>query len=587
MSTMKQIEAFSRFLSSSVSRTLLSRRLEKPHPLDSCLSSFFLPQLKSSYVNPTLYLPMHAANLNGSCLSLRSFSTSTTPLKPPNNRTEDQTSTPSLDAAHISFDQEILEEGLKQNINSERRLQRYFFLGAGCFAFIMYFISQLKEVDFWFYSLVTDFMCRWVDPERAHRWVIWLAGHDLLPIDVYKDDSAMRVTIKGLEFPNPIGLAAGFDKNAEGPLSFLKLGFGFVEIGTVTPLPQEGNPKPRIFRLNEDRAVINRCGFNGVLLHIFSDGVDVVEERLKHISTERWKNGLTLRNIIGVNVGKNKTTPIAANDIQYALEHLGRYGDYVVINVSSPNTPGLRDLQAKAALTNLIETAQATLDALETSSSSSPSSSSSLSSSSSSLSSSSPSSSSSLSSSSPSSSSSLSSSSSSLSSSSSSLSSSSSSSSSTSSPKVYKRRLLTEEEVQKEYLLHKKKTQEKYSFSTFPNQQHGRPLLFIKVAVLEKKVDGLIVSNTTISRPSTLSNSSKEEIGGLSGVPLKELATTCVADFYKLTNGNIPIIACGGVETGADALEKVEAGASYHSLQSAVGHKFKHKTKRVKAPTFD
>ena len=159
-----------------------------------------------------------------------------------------------------------------------------------------------------------------------------------------KSAPALQRKVFGLEFPNPVGLAAGFDKNAVNIDAFANLGFGFVEIGTVTPRPQEGNPKPRLFRLPEDKSVINRMGFN-------NDGMDIIVERLKKVKKDI---------IIGGNIGKNKVTPNeeALLDYEKCFETLYPHVHYFVVNVSSPNTPGLRELQDKEPLMALLNHVQ-------------------------------------------------------------------------------------------------------------------------------------------------------------------------------------------------------------------------------------
>jgi dihydroorotate dehydrogenase len=176
--------------------------------------------------------------------------------------------------------------------------------------------------------------------ETAHLATIRLtrAFSSFLPA-ARPDDSRLAVRAFGLDFPNPIGLAAGFDKNAEVPAPMLRFGFGFVECGTVTPRPQSGNPRPRLFRLNEDRAVINRMGFN-------NDGMDAVAERL----AARRRNG-----ICGINIGANKDSQDRIADYRTAFARLAPLADYVAVNVSSPNTPGLRGLQDRDELARLLE----------------------------------------------------------------------------------------------------------------------------------------------------------------------------------------------------------------------------------------
>jgi dihydroorotate dehydrogenase len=181
-------------------------------------------------------------------------------------------------------------------------------------------------------------IARRLDPERAHRLAI--RGLRLASpfLKAAPDDPILNTRAWGRTFANPIGLAAGFDKQGEAPDALLALGFGFVEIGSVTPEPQPGNPQPRVFRLAEDEAVINRYGFN-------SDGIDAVARRL----AARGR-----RPVVGINLGRNKTTEDAAADYERGMRALGGLADYVVVNVSSPNTPGLRALQSREALDTLI-----------------------------------------------------------------------------------------------------------------------------------------------------------------------------------------------------------------------------------------
>ncbi|HXH98889.1 MAG TPA: quinone-dependent dihydroorotate dehydrogenase [Sphingobacteriaceae bacterium] len=202
------------------------------------------------------------------------------------------------------------------------------------------------------YHLVKPFLFKF-DPEKIHHVVtsglravnkVWGASGLLKNVYGLKNSSLKR-EVFGLNFMNPVGLAAGFDKNAELVNELASFGFGFIEVGTVTPLPQPGNEKPRMFRLPEDKALINRMGFNNV-------GVDVVAARLKYIK----RAGL----IIGGNIGKNKNTANedAVNDYVTCFKKLFDVVDYFVVNVSSPNTPGLRELQEKGPLKNILETLQ-------------------------------------------------------------------------------------------------------------------------------------------------------------------------------------------------------------------------------------
>lgn len=191
-------------------------------------------------------------------------------------------------------------------------------------------------------------------PETAHHWTISALQKSsasaalLRPLRVFQP-TARPTRVFGLDFPNPIGLAAGFDKNGVALPAWEALGFGFVEIGTVTAQAQPGNPKPRIFRYPEQQALVNRLGFN-------NDGADVVAERLLKLrASGRWP-----RIPVGINLGKSKITPLeeAASDYLHSFRRLREFADYVVLNVSSPNTPGLRALQAEEALTSLLQTIQ-------------------------------------------------------------------------------------------------------------------------------------------------------------------------------------------------------------------------------------
>jgi dihydroorotate dehydrogenase len=269
----------------------------------------------------------------------------------------------------------------------------------------------------------------------------------------------------GLTFSNPVGLAAGFDKNGKYLRDLETLGFGFVEIGTVTPLPQHGNPKPRLFRLQKDKAIINRMGFN-------NDGAAAIADRLKRF---RQANVSTSnRMIIGGNIGKNKNTSNenAWKDYETCFTVLYNYVDYFVVNVSSPNTPGLRELQQKDSLTKILLNLQ---------------------------------------------------------------------------------QLNKAQKFKKPLLL-------KISPDLLAAELDDIIDLSIQI-----KLDGLVATNTTVSRDNLISE--KEEIskagdGGLSGRPLGEQSTRITNYIYEKTNGMIPVISSGGIFTGNDAVEKIKAGAS-------------------------
>ena len=306
-----------------------------------------------------------------------------------------------------------------------------------------------------------------LDAERAHRLTI--RALKLLPAgQPAEPDPMLAIELAGLRFPNPVGLAAGFDKNAEVMEPMLALGFGFVEAGTVTPRPQPGNPKPRLFRLDEDSAVINRLGFN-------SRGLVPFVERLKR----RRADGRP--GIVGANVGKNRDTQDAAADYVAGIEAVCGLADYLVCNVSSPNTPGLRALQAREPITELL---RRVLEA---------------------------------------------------------------------------RRRCAPGADRRPPLLAK----------VGPDLDDDELRAIAEVAGA-CGVDGLIVGNTTIVRPPGLRSRHAGEAGGLSGKPLLERSTGCLARMYELTGGRLPIIGCGGIANGTDAYARIRAGASLVQLYSAL-----------------
>ncbi|GJQ08878.1 hypothetical protein GpartN1_g669.t1 [Galdieria partita] len=204
-----------------------------------------------------------------------------------------------------------------------------------------------------FYEPVLKPALQLLDPESAHDFAVFAAKHGLVPKDKGKDWSGLACEVWGRQFENPIGLAAGFDKHGECVDAMLSAGFGFVEVGSVTPEPQEGNPKPRIFRLEKDRAVINRCGFNSVGSSLVSERL---RRRLAHIHSAQ-------PGVVGVNLGKNKDTEDSKLDYEKGVVTFADIADYLVINISSPNTPNLRNLQQKNQLADLLEHVIAVRDA--------------------------------------------------------------------------------------------------------------------------------------------------------------------------------------------------------------------------------
>jgi dihydroorotate dehydrogenase len=308
-------------------------------------------------------------------------------------------------------------------------------------------------------------LLRRIDAEEAHRLAI--SGLRFLPqVRRRDDDPRLATRAFGLNFPNPVGLAAGFDKSAEVPDAMLRLGFGFVEIGTVTPKPQVGNQRPRLFRLAPDYGVINRMGFN-------NDGAEVVLRRL----AARANHG----GIIGVNVGANKDSADRTADYVKLVETFAPVASYFAVNVSSPNTPGLRNLQQAPALDNLLSRV---IDARERS-----------------------------------------------------------------------------------------------------RAQAGDCPVLLKIApdlslielddvvqiARSRRVDGMIVANTTLMRPPNLRDAQRAiEQGGLSGRPLFKLSTRMLAETYVRVEGAFPLIGVGGIDSGGTALMKIRAGAALVQLYSSL-----------------
>jgi dihydroorotate dehydrogenase len=304
-----------------------------------------------------------------------------------------------------------------------------------------------------------------MDAEQAHRLAI--LGLKVLPRGPARaDDARLSVRVFGLNFPNPIGMAAGFDKHGEVPDALLRLGFGFVEVGTVTPRPQPGNPRPRLFRLPADQGVINRLGFN-------SEGARAVLARL---AARAGAGGL-----VGVNVGANKESPDRIADYVSLIETFAPVASYFTVNISSPNTPGLRDLQQGQLFDELLA-------------------------------------------------------------------------------RVVDARARV-------------------------SRQAGLTPLLIKIApdltlselddivgaARRRRVDGMIVGNTTVARPPSLKDQrTAKESGGLSGRPLFELSTRMLAETYVRAEGAFPLVGAGGIDSGRTALAKIRAGACLVQLYSSL-----------------
>lgn len=311
----------------------------------------------------------------------------------------------------------------------------------------------MSRVDF--YKLLRPIFMS-LDAEFAHKVTVNLLKTGLVPKCGF-EHPALETNVFGKKFKNPLGLAAGFDKDAEVLKPLLDMGFGFVEAGTVTPKPQAGNPKPRVFRDVENRSVINRMGFPGKGIGHFKN----------NIAAFRGKQ----QGIVGVNIGINKDAVSPLEDYRQGMTELASFADYMVINVSSPNTLGLRSLQAKEELDKILSGLQ--------------------------------------------------------------------------------------------------KSAVPLLLKIAPDLDMQQKTDIAEV-VLARKIDGLIVSNTTVARPEKLAARLKSEKGGLSGALLKDIATQTIRDMYRLTGGRLPIIGVGGVSCAEDAYEKIRAGAALVQLYTAL-----------------
>ena len=303
-------------------------------------------------------------------------------------------------------------------------------------------------------------LLRRLDPEDAH--VLAIRGLAFVPLPAAPPDPPILHTrLAGLDLPNPVGLAAGLDKNGEALRGLSRLGFGFLECGSVTPKPQPGNPRPRLFRLSEDRAIINRMGFNNA-------GLEAFARRL----TARPK-GAT----VGANLGANKDTEDKAADYVEGLGRLAGLADYFTVNISSPNTPGLRALQGRAALDDLL----GRIDAAR--------------------------------------------------------------------PDGPGRAPV---------------------FLKIAPDLTAAEIAMIVEAALAHRIDALIVSNTTLERPATLRSPQAGEAGGLSGAPARPFAEKALRAAAEAAGGRLPLIAVGGIDSGAEAYARIRLGASAVQIYSAL-----------------
>lgn len=304
-------------------------------------------------------------------------------------------------------------------------------------------------------------------PERAHELTLSMLDKAYKLGFMHQKVANKPVTCMGIEFPNPVGLAAGLDKNGAHIDALAALGFGFIEIGTITPRPQAGNPQPRLFRIPEAKAIINRMGFN-------NDGVDKLVENVK---ASKFKG------ILGINIGKNADTPVedAVSDYLICLEKVYNYASYITVNISSPNTKNLRSLQSGDALTELLQT--------------------------------------------------------------------------------LKDRQLELAEQYNHYVPLVLKVAPDLTIED---------INFISTQLLKFKIDGLIVTNTTLGRDGVENLPNGNEAGGLSGAPVFEKSTECLRQFSKILDGRMPLIGVGGIVSGDQAVIKQQAGASLVQVYSGL-----------------
>ena len=304
-------------------------------------------------------------------------------------------------------------------------------------------------------------------PERAHELTLSMLDKAYKLGFMHQKVANKPVTCMGIEFPNPVGLAAGLDKNGAHIDALAALGFGFIEIGTITPRPQAGNPQPRLFRIPEAKAIINRMGFN-------NDGEDKLVENVK---ASKFKG------ILGINIGKNADTPVedAVSDYLICLEKVYNYASYITVNISSPNTKNLRSLQSGDALTELLQT--------------------------------------------------------------------------------LKDRQLELAEQYNHYVPLVLKVAPDLTIED---------INFISTQLLKFKIDGLIVTNTTLGREGVENLPNGNEAGGLSGAPVFEKSTECLRQFSKILDGRMPLIGVGGIISGDQAVIKQQAGASLIQVYSGL-----------------
>ena len=329
------------------------------------------------------------------------------------------------------------------------------------------------------YSLLKPFIFK-IDPEAAHDLAIKSLKYNFLPEDIFKveNESILETEVFKTKIKNPIGLAAGFDKSAEVYNSLFKFGFGFIEVGTVTPKKQLGNPKPRVFRLEREKALINRLGFN-------NDGLDIISSRLEKDPPVGF---------LGANIGPNKDTENRINDYIKCLAKIYPNVNYITINISSPNTPGLRDLHSKSSLQNLLS------------------------------------------------------------------------------------------EIAH---FRKKNNIKKFLLLKISPDINVSEISNIIELIKKFNLNGIIISNTTDKNRENLLGKNKDETGGLSGSPLKEISNKLIKKFYTEIKDDFPIIGVGGISSGITAYEKLKSGATLLQLYTGMVYEGPGIVKKIKSELID
>ncbi|KAF8892068.1 dihydroorotate dehydrogenase [Infundibulicybe gibba] len=363
-----------------------------------------------------------------------------------------------------------------------------FLVSSGLFA--VYYFDARSAIHRY---VLTPLIRYTLDAESGHKFAVKILRSGLGPRDPLSDDERLKTELWGQEMSNPIGLAAGFDKDGEAIDGLFNLGFSWVEIGSVTPKPQPGNSRPRVFHLPEDSALINRYGFP-------SQGHNSVLSRIRARlpvfgslgDTAALKDGA----LLAINLGKNKESPVESiDDFVSGVRAFGPYSDVLVVNVSSPNTPGLRGLQNRDLLEDLLSGVTKARDELAPSA-------------------------------------------------------------------------LTSRKP-------------KLVLKIAPDLNESQ-LVEIAEVIRHSGIDGVIVSNTTVQRPKSLINSNKSEIGGLSGAPVQQYSIAALRTLRKQLPASIPLIGCGGISTGAHALEYAKAGASFVQVYTSFGYDGVGTCRRIK-----